>query len=199
MKTVLILLGFLAAMPAWAGFSQTRQSIRLEYGQKEVQVVFEATDSIKHAKPLCECTTVHIEGNKLYAKVDTSGFSKDIDKQIEVTTEDGSSAKLTMHFAVPQAVKLSARSLIWKKGREAGSKTLHISIPKGSPVHKITEASISGNDFDYTPRVVKEGAEYCVDVTPRSTEKKSLNRLIIKTDSTDPRYEGFIVYLSIQP
>lgn len=199
MKSAHFLLGFLAALPAWAGFSQTHQSIRLDYGQKEVQVVFEATDGIKRAKPLCECTTVRIEGSKLYAKVDTSGFSQDIDKQIEVTTADGTNTKLTMHFTVPQAVKLSARSLIWKKGKDTATKTLSISIPKGSPVHKITEASISGNDFDYTPRVVKEGAEYCVDITPRNTAKKTLNRLIIKTNSTDPRYEGFIVYLSIQP
>ena len=198
-NTPLFITCILLSCPAWAGFPQPVQSVQLAFGQQEAQLVFEADSAIKSAKPLCECTTVRSEGKKLHVRVDTSGFSQDIEKQIETRTADGASTKLTMRFSVPQAISLSARSLIWKGAADAAPKSLRITIPTGSPVHRVTEASISGDAFDYTPRVVKEGAEYCVDITPLSMKKKALNRLIIKTDSKDPRYAAFIVYLSIQP
>lgn len=195
----LLLLCLAAACPAWAAFLSTERPVQLAYGQKSVDVVFESDTPITRAKPLCECTTVRVEGTRLTAHVDTGGFTQDVEKQIEATTAEGKTTKLTMRFRVPQALSLSARSLVWHRGGPATPKTLRITIPKGSPVHKVTEASISGEAFDYTPRVVKDGAEYCVDITPRSTDKKTLNRLIIKTDSAEPRYAGIIVYLSIQP
>lgn len=193
------LLFLLTALPLSAAFTKVTQTVPLDYGQKEVQVVFEADGEIKRAHPLCECTKVRVEGNRLIARVDTEGFSQDIEKQIDATLADGTSARLTMRFKVPQALTLSQRSLVWKQGGEASTKTLKITIPKGSPVHNVTEAAISGDDFEYTPRKVKEGAEYAVDVTPRSVSQKKLNRLIIKTDSVDKRYAAYIIYLSIQP
>lgn len=187
------------AAPALAGFAQPTQVVQLAYGQKEAEVVFTADASVKHAKPLCECTSLRKEGNKIIARVDVSGFSQDVDKQIDATTTDGVTTRLTMRFAVPPALGVSARSLVWKVGGSPAPQTLRITIPKGSPVHRMTEASISGDAFEYTPRIVKEGAEYAVDIAPKTLEKKALNRLIIKTDSADKRYAAYIIYLSIQP
>lgn len=199
MRFLPLFLGLLVALPAWAAFPRAVQPVQLAFGQKEAVVFFEADGPIKQAKPLCECTSLHWVGNKLTARVDTSGFAQDVEKQIDATTADGVTTRLTMRFAVPQAIVLSARSFIWKMGQPATTKSLRITIPAGSPVRQIKEASISGDAFDYTPRIIKEGAEYAVDIIPRRVDKKALNRLIIKTDSTDPRYEGIIVYLSIQP
>lgn len=192
------LLYLLAALPLSAAFTKETQAVTLAYGQTEAQVVFEADGAIRRAHPLCECTTVRVEGKRLIARVDTAAFSQDIEKQIDVTMSDGSKTRLTMCFKVPQAIVLSSRSLIWKQG-DTAPKTLKISIPKGSPVKSVSEASISGEAFDYTPRIVKAGAEYDVVISPRSFSKKALNRLIIKTDCADKRYAAYIVYLSIQP
>lgn len=200
MKKILALLLYLiCALPLMAGFARPVQVVKLDYGQREAIVTFDADSPIRKAKPLCECTTTTFNGSHLVARVNTSGFSQDIDKQIDVTLEDGSKTRLTMRFSVPQALTLSARSLIWKQNSQPVAKELRILLPEGSPVHRVTEAAISGEAFDYKPRVVKEGAEYAVSITPRSTEKKTLNRLIIKTDSEDPRYSQYIIYLSIQP
>ena len=187
------------AAPAWAGFAEPVQTVQLSFGQASAEVVFTADGPVKSAKPLCECTTLRREGNRIIARVDTGGFSQDVEKQIDATTADGVTTRLVMRFAVPQAISLSARTLIWKKGQQPVPQSLRIIIPKGSPVHQVTEAAISGDAFDYAPRVIRQGAEYAVDITPKSTDKKTLNRLIIKTDSTDKRYAAYIVYLSIQP
>lgn len=194
-----LLLFLLAALPLMAAFPTPMQVVKLDYGQHEVVVQFTADGPIRKAKPLCDCTKVSIDGARLTARVDTRAFSQDVvEKQIDATTADGVETRLTMRFVVPSAVTLSARSFIWKQGAPAEPQLLTIRIPKGSPVHRVKEASLSGEAFDYTPRVVKEGEVYTVSIVPRSTEKKVLNRLIITTDSAESRYAQYIIYLSVQ-
>lgn len=188
----------LAALPACAGLLQPVQKIKLSYGQTSTQVVFEADSPVKKAKPLCECTRISIQGARVIATVDTSTFDRSVEKEIEITTTDGKTTRATMDFDVPQALSLSERSLIWKRGEAATPRVLRIRIPQGSPIHAVTEASLSGADFDYVPAKVRAGKEYTVTVTPKSTAKKALNRLVIHTDSPDPRYARFIVYLQCQ-
>lgn len=195
----ILLLSILGALPLMAAFPRPVQEVPLSYGQREAVVVFEADSPIRRAKSLCECTKVSYEGTRLVARVDTSGFSHPVEKQLEATTADGAVTRLTMRLNVPQAVVLSSPSLIWKLGSPATPQQLRITLPKGSPVHAVSEAALSGEAFEYSPRVVRSGAEYAVSVTPRSTAKKALNRLIIKTDHPDPRYAQYIIYLSIQP
>ena len=57
---------------------------------------------------------------------------------------------------------------------------------------------LSGEHFDYMPKIVKKGQQYTITVTPRSTEKPVLNRLVIKTDSSDLRFASQIIYLQVR-
>lgn len=193
------LLSIVFAMPVQAGFLQPVQVVQLAYGQKQARVIFEADSSIIRSRSLCDCTKVSHSGTTLIAVVDVSGFALSTQKQLEATTADGKVTRLTMDIRVPQAVEFSARSLIWKVGGPTESKTLRVRIPKGSPVRTLTKADISGDAFTYTTDTVTSGEEYSVSIIPRSTQKPVLNRLIIRTDSSDVRYAGYIIYLSIQP
>lgn len=193
-----LLFFLLSSLPLLAEFSEPSKVVRLSYGQREAVVEFEADAPIRKAKPLCECTKLQYRGNKITARVDTSGFAKNVEKQIEATTADGTTTRLTMVFEVPQALQLSTRSLIWRRG-EAAPKRVEISIPKGSPVRGLREASLVGDAFDYTPHTQQEGRRYEIVVKPLRADKKILNRLVVKTDSPDPRYAQYIIYLSVQP
>lgn len=197
MRTGLILL-LLSGLPAWAGFPQPTQSVRLAYGQKSVTLTFQADCDIKRAKPLCDCTTVSFHGRQLTANVDTSKFDQSVDKQIEVTTTDGKTTKLTMKFDVPPAIVLSARSFAWKKGGPATPQTLRITIPKGSPVSEVLEAGVTSEAFDFQTHRIKSGSEYTVAITPVSTDKAAYGELVIKTKSSDPRFSLQIIYLQIK-
>ncbi len=189
-----------AALPALAGFEQTTQSISLAYGQKAVTVVFETADgsTVTRAKALCDCTRLKKEGTRLVAEVDTSTFDAPVDKQIEVTTSDGRRTTLTMHFEVPLAVVITPPALIWKRGSAPEAQEFRISIPKGSPVRGLLSADLSGDDFDYRPTTLRKGREYVVSVSPKSTDKRAFNRLVIKMDSSDPRFSQRILYLRVQ-
>ena len=190
---------FLLVLPSMAAFKSTTQVVPLKFGQKEATVVFETTgEDIETAKPHCDCTQVQIKAGRLTAVVDTHTFDQDVEKTISAETADGKEVTLRMQFRVPQAMQLSARSLVWKRGAAPTQQVLRITLPKGGPITHITDAALSGDAFDYTPRVVKRGQEYTVTITPRSTAKAALNRLVLTTDSTDPRYHRRIIYLQVK-
>ena len=194
-----ILLPLLCALPAMAAFKNTTQVVPLKFGQKQATVVFETTgESIDSAKPHCDCTQVQIKDGKLTAVVDTHTFDRDVEKTIAAETSEGKEVTLRMQFRVPQAMQLSARSLLWQRGAAPTPQILRITLPKGSPITHITDAALSGDAFDYTPKVVKRGQEYTVTITPRSTAKATLNRLVLTTDSSDPRYHRRIIYLQVK-
>ncbi len=190
----------LLPLPAFAGFAQTQQTVKLSYGQKAVTVVFETQDgsTVTKARPLCDCTTVKKEGTRLVAEVDTSDFDAPVDKQIEVTTSDGQKSTLTMRFDVPLAVIFSSPSLVWKKGSAPTPQVFRITLPEGSPVRGLRSADLSGEDFDYQTSTVRKGREYTVTVTPKSTDKRAFNRLVIKMEASDPRFSQRILYLRVQ-
>ncbi len=194
-----LLLPLLSALPVLAAFKNPTQIVPLQFGQESATVVFETSgEQIEEAEPHCDCTKVHVSGSKLTAVVDTRTFDRDVEKTIAAETGDGKEVTLRMQFRVPQAMQLSARSLVWKRGSSATPQVLRITLPKGSPISHITDASLSGDAFDYSPKVVKRGSEYTVTITPRSTAKPALNRLVLTTDSPDPRYHRLIIYLQVK-
>lgn len=189
----------LAAVPTLAGFQNTLQPVKLQYGQKSATVVFRTDGTpITRAKAHCDCTEVSMRGNELHAVVDTSLFDAPTDKTIDATTADGKTTRLTMRFDVPPAIILSSRSLIWKRGSACTPQEIRITLPKGSPVTDVIDAGLNGKAFDYRPRTIKKGSAYAITVTPLSTEKALLNRLVIKTESSDPRFSQRIIYLQIK-
>ncbi len=203
MKTsAALLLPLLAALPGFAGFApqQLVQPVKLDYGQKAVTVTFRTADSssVTKATPLCDCTTVRLQGDALVAEVDTSTFDASVDKQIVVTTSDGQRSTLTMRFDVPQAVLISSPALVWERGGEPRPQQFRIRLPKGSPVRALLSADLSGDDFDYRAETITPGREYAITVTPKSTARRCMNRLVIKMDGSDPRYTQRILYLRVR-
>ncbi len=189
----------LLPLPAAAAFKSTTQVVPVKFGQTQATVVFETTgEKIEDAKPHCDCTKVSVSGSKLTATVDTHTFDRNVEKTISAETGKGEEVTLRMQFKVPQALQLSARSLVWKRGTAATPQVLRITLPQGSPITHIADAALSGNAFDYAPKVVRRGREYTVTITPRSTDKATLNRLVLTTDSPDPRYHRQIIYLQVK-
>lgn len=103
-----------------------------------------------------------------------------------------------MSFRVPAAIEFSARSITWKQGSTPTPQVLYITLPQGSPIHQLKEAALSGDQFDYVPKREKDGRHFSVTITPKNTTSRVLNRLIITTDSSDPRFNQHIIYLQIK-
>ena len=197
MKTIVF--AIILPLPVLAAFKTPTQIVPLKFGQEQATVNFETTgEGIDTARPHCDCTKVKVSGSRLTAVVDTRTFDRDVEKTIAAETADGNEVTLRMQFRVPQAMQLSARSLVWKRNSAPAPQVLRITLPKGSPITHLTNASLSGDAFDYAPQVVERGREYTVRITPRSTAKPALNRLVLTTDSADPRYHRQIIYLQVK-
>ncbi len=192
----------LLAVPAYAGFAapQQVQTVKLGYGQNTVAVAFQTADGsrITKARALCDCTSLSLEGTRLVATVDTSTFDAPVDKQVEVTTSDGQQATLTMRFEVPQAVIINTPALVWERNSPPTTQEFRLRLPKGSPVRALLSADLSGDDFNYSTRTISPGREYAIAVTPKSTARRRLNRLVIRMDGPDPRYMQRILYLRVK-
>ena len=199
MKTLsLLLLAALAAATARADFRRDSIDLSLDYLQNEAVATFETDGvAVTRVKPLCDCITAEIQGNLIIAHIDSSTFSRDITKQLEATTADGKTTTLTIRFSVPPLLVVSSPRLVWKKGAPAAAQEVRLTIPKGSPVRRLERAELVGKTFDYDPRIVREGREYRIIITPRSTEKAVLERLQIVTDCADYRARRTI-YLQIK-
>lgn len=185
-------------MPVLAAFPQAEQTAKLDYGQKNVTLVFQADCPVVSARPLCDCTKVSCKGRTLTAHVDVSVFDRSVDKQIKAKTADGKETTLTMHLQIPPALVLSSRSFVWKRGGAADERTLRITLPKGSPVTALEEAGLNGEAFRFNTVCIRPGAEYAVTIAPLSTAKRVLNRLVLTTKSSDPRFARQIIYLQVR-
>ncbi len=189
-----------AALPALGGFAQTEQRVKLAPAQRAVTVTFRTADGsrVTKASPDCSCTTVQLEGSRVVAQVDTSTFDAPITKRIHAETSDGRKSTLVMHFEVPQAVIISPASLVWERNAAPTPQEFRISLPKGSPICGLVSAGISGEDFDFSTRTISPGREYAVSITPRSTARRCMNRLVLKMDGPDPRYQQRILYIRVR-
>lgn len=185
-------------LPAAGGILQTEQRVKLTPGQQSVSLVFESDSAITRAKPLCDCMKLTVEGTHLHVRIDASRFDVSAKKEIDVSTADGSRTRLTVHIDVPPAIILSSKSFVWERGKPAEQKKLTISIPPDSPVSAVLEAGLCGEDFDYQTEKIKEGRTYAVRLIPKSTAKKAFNRLVLKFQSSDPRFSQQIIYLRVK-
>lgn len=196
---VLLLVTLAGLCPlAQAQFAQDALKYNLEYGQQWQHFTFTADSPIASAKANCDCTTTEIQGNLLIAKVNTSDFSEDTQRSISVKMKDGRRCTLWVCFGVPQAISFSTKALAWDRNAPPNDQSIHITIPKGSPVSKLTEVGISGNDFHLETKADHRKKSYELTITPASTAKKVMNRLVIKAQSSDARSSQYILYLRVK-
>lgn len=210
----LVLLAALAApLQAELTFRPAIVRERIAPQQKTLQSAFSFTNtgtspvSITRIHPHCECTQARVEGSSTIAPgasgrilldIDTKTFTGTVRKDVSVTTSDGKTQKLTIAVSVPESITVSPKGLAWKQGGPATAKTVTITLAPNCPF-RLTQASLVGDAFDYQTNAVVPGKRYTVTVTPKSTQKKLINRLLIETDSQDPRYARIPVFLSIHP
>ena len=181
-----------------AQFSQSSQEARLGFGQTHCNFLFTADSSIRKVTPNCDCTSYRIENNKLHVTVDAREFNRDTNRYLDIKMQDGRKCRLMLYFRIAQPLLLSSRSLTWKRGASPSQQSITLYIPKGSPIKALKEAGLNGKEFDYQTKTLKKNREYQITITPLSTAKKALNRLVIKTVSSDPRYSQHIIYLQIK-
>lgn len=103
-----------------------------------------------------------------------------------------------MTIKVPHQIAAFPHALSWKKGDAPEAKEFVIKVMDEKPINILTHKSSSAA-MDYTLETVKEGYEYKVTVTPKSTEAPHFASISLTTDSKNPRSKRVTCFMSVKP
>lgn len=208
----LLLCGSAASGKDELSFKETVVPVKVAPAQDSITAAFPFTNTsgvpvtISKISVSCDCTTAGVRDNKLTyapgesgtvtAVMKTGNFSGTVDKDMTVHA-NGSAYKLVIRAQIPDIIRMEPRKLEWTKGAPATPKTIHITISKELPVN-LTTVDLTGDAFDYEPVTVQKGKEYKIIVTPKSTDKPAFNTIWVRTDSTVPRLQTAMGFLTIK-
>ncbi len=178
-----------------------QREVKLDWARSPLILIERLDSPVADAKSNCDCMDVDVVGegrNELRIKIDATVFAEDSVRTLEVAMEDGATRKLHYHFRVPIALQLNASSLIWERGKPAKPQTLRVRIPDGSPIKNLHDVAMDKQSFTLSTKTLRRGKSYEVSLTPHSTDKPQLVRLIITTDSPYEYYKRYLVYLRVK-
>lgn len=154
----------------------------------------------KHASP-CSCISASFKGDKktylpgeageLEAVFKVGSFNGTISKQVVIWQKGDDEAKpsiiLTANITIPELLSIEPRTLNWEAGKTAAPASYKITVNHKDPV-RITGVVTTNNNFSTELKVIREGKEYEVVVSPLQTTETSFGIIKITSDSSIPRY-----------
>ncbi|MDZ4404861.1 DUF1573 domain-containing protein [Prosthecobacter sp.] len=133
-----------------------------------------------------------------HASFKVSTFIGRHEKSVTVSTDDPKQPEWQVNFIldVPAVVDIKPKTLEWFIGDTPGSKSSLVRFTGDEPMKIIKVTPIRDNvNFDW--KELKEGREYLVTVTPKSTQDVTMSALKIETSSSIAKYRNQLVFFSI--
>jgi hypothetical protein len=133
-----------------------------------------------------------------HASFKVSTFVGRHEKFVTVSTDDPKQAEWQVNFIldVPAVVDIKPKTLEWFIGDTPGPKSSLVRFTGDEPMKIIKVTPIRDNvNFDW--KELKEGREYLVTVTPKSTQDVTMSALKIETSSSIAKYRNQLVFFSI--
>jgi hypothetical protein len=153
--------------------------------------------TIKEAKGFCSCTSVQISGGKTVYKPGESGVIRvnldmanetgTVEKVVGVflTTDKGDepSHQLKIIVHIPVLVEIEPKSVKWTVGDAPEAKVIRIMMKADQPIH-IKDITPSSERFVHELKVLEDGRDYQLTITPKSTDSFALGIFRMATDCT---------------
>ena len=199
-------------------FAETSRELTLGPTEKSVSTDFKFTNDTNKDVTIvktdggCSCVAVKVAGGKtVYAPgesgvlrtiFDVGNFEGELDRPVKIWIKgddvDVTTQTLDIRFKIPVLVSLEPKTLIWTVGDEAQPKIMKIKMHGEKPIH-IESLELLSEDFTSELTTIKDGEEYEVSVTPKSTERMgTLGVFHIKTDAEVERYRMMQTFAVIQ-
>lgn len=205
-------------------FESRQQSVTLKPDQVKMEILFPFTNAgeddvvIKRYDAPCTCMSAQLKGGhrqgdgSILFKSGEKGVIKGlfelgnlkgtIDKQIVIWTngdaEDTPSIVLTTQITIPELIKASPAALSWELGGEAKTQEMIITVSGEKPI-QITKHECSNPAIAYVVETRRPGFEYCVKITPKTTNEILFASLRFTTNSDNPRFQLLQTFLTIKP
>ncbi len=140
------------------------------------------------------------EKGELKVKINTGELTGTLDKKIVLSQKDHdgkvSNTVLTVKIEIPETIQLTPKTVKWIPGETPTPKKIKVSINQEDPI-SILKASCSDDNFKIELKMLQEGKEYELTITPKDTTNKTLGVLSFSTDSKIPRLSNLQAYAVI--
>ncbi len=120
------------------------------------------------------------------------------EKHVTVTTDDPKQAEWQVNFIldVPQVVDIKPKNLQWWWGDEPATKACLFQFTGAEPM-KIVKITATRDNVTFDWKEIKEGREYLIKVTPKSTQEVTMGALKIETNSSIAKFRYQLVFFTI--
>lgn len=179
---------------------------------EEVETIFkfrnksDKTVKILGLESACSCLSAELDKAEYApgevgtgrASFKVSTFVGRHEKFVTVNTDDKKQPDWQINFIldVPAVVDIQPKTLEWFIGDTPGSKSSLVRFTGDEPM-KIVKVTPVRDNVDFKWKELKEGREYLVTVTPRSTQEVTMSALKIETSSPIAKYRNQLVFFSI--
>ncbi|MDP7254902.1 MAG: DUF1573 domain-containing protein [Planctomycetota bacterium] len=147
--------------------------------------------TVIRVETICDCTTTRLskkvfepgESGEIFATLAFEGRQGTMQRPVFIHTDDKSKKKIALLLKanIPLLARVKPLAIFWKRGEEPEPKTVNVRFVTDSPT-RLLSVDKRGNSVTTRIREIKEGREYEVVVTPKSTSKKFRTHLTLVSD-----------------
>lgn len=133
-----------------------------------------------------------------HASFKVSTFVGKHEKFVTVNTDDPKQPDWPINFIldVPAVVDIKPKNLQWWIGDVPAQKACLVKFVGNEPM-KILKITPTRDNVTFTWKEIKEGQEYLITVTPKTTQEVTMGALKIETNSTIAKYRYQLAFFTI--
>ncbi len=202
-----LLAGALGA--AQLSFEQTLKELHLKPDAEDADVDFPfvnntgKTITIGSIETSCSsCLRAVTDGNKMTYQPGEKGvvrlnftvgnFTGTVEKttvlHLKTGKDPAGDVVLTTRMHIPELLLVNPKTLIWQVGEKPEGRRISLKVAPGRTL-KVTGVTTGSEMFKVEMRVVKEGSEYELTLTPAQTERPAIGIVRVQTDSPIRRHQ----------
>ena len=211
-RLIFLLLAFTACARAELALDVPAVELKPKPEDEEVETTFkfrnkgDKTVKILGLESACSCLSAEIDKAEYkpgeegtgHASFKVSTFVGRHEKFITVSTDDPKQPEWQVNFIldVPAVVDIKPKNLQWFIGDEPVQKACLVQFVGNEPM-KIVKITPTRENVDFEWKEIKEGREYLITVTPKTTKDTTMGALKIETTSPIAKYRYQLAFFTI--
>ena len=171
------------------------------HGEQEAVIKkFEAPCNCLNAKIGEDDRKIWQPGEKSYVTgtFEIGTFRGTVEKHIHIAMGNGKTHQLTVAMTTPKLITINPKELKWQAGSEPEEKLLKITLDPSYPVNIKSIINSNPKQFDFQLETIKEGKDYQLRITPKSTKSRALGSIRIATDSKTKRHKAYQAFMVVE-
>lgn len=212
---VILISAFAPVVHGQMVFDQKFVQLKSEPDTDLVTAVFPFT--IKGDKPVtiteyeaaCSCLSAEIsDGGKLVWKPGETGvvkglfkmgtFRGTVEKKIVLRYKSQQPEVLVVRVDIPILFELSPPTIFWDQNGPGDPQSFKIKVNHDKPI-KITDVTLTNDQFDHEVKTIKDGWEYEVVITPKSVADREFGVVRIRNDCEFKLHDSVQGFVVIKP